>query len=142
MFRGTKTIRLAPWILVLFLGACSPPGVDSPAREAPPAPVMPPSWNVTTDFEVPVVQVRAMSKELGVELGAVRNTIYDVNGKQVQINVIVTMDIGNAEKLMTKLKTIKIEETLLQKDLIVYEFVGQNDVLPVIAEGRKHIDSM
>jgi hypothetical protein len=103
---------------------------------------MPPSWNVTTDFEVPVVQVRAMSKELGVELGAVRNTIYDVNGKQVQINVIVTMDIGNAEKLMTKLKTIKIEETLLQKDLIVYEFVGQNDVLPVIAEGRKHIDSM
>lgn len=24
---------------------------------------------------------------------------------------------------------------------IVYEFVGPNDVLPVIAEGRRHIDS-
>ena len=29
----------------------------------------------------------------------------------------------------------------LGKDLIVYEFVGKNDVLPQIAEGRRHLDS-
>jgi hypothetical protein len=28
----------------------------------------------------------------------------------------------------------------LQKELIVYEFVGKNEVLDLIAEGRKHFD--
>jgi hypothetical protein len=42
---------------------------------------------------------------------------------------------------MTKLKSIKAQEALLRKGLIVYEFVGQNDVLPLIAEGRNHLDS-
>jgi hypothetical protein len=58
---------------------------------------------------------------------------------RVQINVIVTIDPWNAEKLMTKLRSMKAEEALLQKGLIVYEFVGQNDVLNLIAEGRKHL---
>jgi hypothetical protein len=65
---------------------------------------------------------------------------YPVNGKKVQINVINTPDLWNAEKLMTKLKSMKSEEALLQKELTVYEFVGQNDVLSLIAEGRKHLD--
>ena len=82
-----------------------------------------------------------MSKKLGADLSGVRNTVYDVQGKRVQINVIVTPDSGNAEKLITKLRSMKVEEALLRKDLIVYEFVGKNDVLPQIAEGRRHLDS-
>jgi hypothetical protein len=42
---------------------------------------------------------------------------------------------------MSTLRSIKIPETVLRKGLIVYEFVGQNDVLPLIAEGREHLDS-
>jgi len=103
---------------------------------------MPGHWKVTSDFQVPVEQVKAMSTKLGADLSGVRNTVYDVEGKRVQINVIVTPDPGNAEKLMTKLRSMKAEEGLLRKDLIVYEFVGQNDVLPVIAEGRNHLNSM
>lgn len=38
-----------------------------------------------------------MSKKLGADLSSVRNTVYDVQGKRVQINVILTPDSGNAE---------------------------------------------
>ena len=41
----------------------------------------------------------------------------------------------------TKLKSMKSEEALVRKGLIVYEFVGENDVLPLIAEGRQHLVS-
>lgn len=142
MIRGTKVMWLAAWVTVLCLGACSPNGGKTPGGELPPAPNMPAHWKVSTDFQVPVEQVKAMSKKLGADLSSVRNTVYDVKGKRVQINVIVTPDAGSAQKLMTKLRSMKVDEALLRKDLIVYEFVGENDVLPVIAEGRKHLDSI
>jgi hypothetical protein len=36
---------------------------------------------------------------------------------------------------------MKGEIALLRKELTVYEFVGTNDVLPIIAAGRKHLES-
>jgi hypothetical protein len=101
---------------------------------------MPAHWEVAFDFQVPVEQVKAMSEKLGADLTSVRNTAYDVNGKRVQVNAIITPDSGSAEKLMTALRSMKTEEALLRKGLTIYEFVGQNDVLPAIAEGRAHLD--
>jgi phosphoribosylpyrophosphate synthetase len=75
----------------------------------------------------------------GSALSGVRNTVYDVDGKRVQINVIVTPDAGNAEKLMTRLRSMKAEIALLQKKRTIYEFIGQNDVLLLIAEGHKYL---
>ena len=106
-----------------------------------PIPKMPAHWIVISDFQVPAEQVQSMSGKLGAELSSVRNTVYDVNGKRVQINVIATPDNSSAEKLMATLRSIKAQEALLRKGLIVYEFVGQNDVLALIAEGREHLDS-
>ena len=83
-----------------------------------------------------------MGNKLGANIDSVRNTVYDVNGKRVQINVIVVPDSENAEKLMATLRSIKSEQALLQKGLVVYEFVGQNDALSVIEEGRRHLASM
>jgi len=100
---------------------------------------MPSEWRVLSDIQVQSDQVKAMSRKLGADIGSVRNTVYDVKGKRVQINVIVTQDMLNAEKLMTTLRSMKSEQALLQKGLIVYEFVGPNDVLSVIAEGREHL---
>jgi hypothetical protein len=102
---------------------------------------MPADWEVVSDFEVPAEQVEPIAQKLGVDLDSLRNTLYEVRGKSVQLNVMVTPDAANADKLMTKLRSMKGEVALLRKDLIVYEFVGQNDVLPIIAEGRKHLDS-
>jgi hypothetical protein len=82
-----------------------------------------------------------MSHKLGADLDSVRNTVYEVNGKRVQINVIVPSDAANAEKLLTKLRSIKSDAALLRKGRIVYEFVGRNDVLPIIAEGRNYLMS-
>ena len=93
-------------------------------------------------YLVPTDQVNAMSSKLGAILFSVRNTIYEVNGKRVQINTIATIDSENAEKLIKKLRSMKSEEALLRKNLIIYEFVGQNDVFTVIDEGRRHLESM
>lgn len=139
-----KKIRLNNftfWATVLLIGICFIHCGSVLCGEIPSAPQMPTHWRVVSDFPVPAEQVKAISSRLGTNLSGVRNTIYDVNGKRVQINVIVTPNPDSAEKLMVKLKSIKIEGSLLQKELIVYEFVGQNDVLPLIAEGRKHLNT-
>jgi hypothetical protein len=140
MIRGKSANCLAGWITVLWIGVCFLCSINAIGGEVPQTPNMPLHWKVVSDFQVPAEQVKAMSTILGADLTGVRNTVYDVNGKRIQINVIVTTDPWNAEKLMTKFRSMKAEEALLQKGLIVYEFVGQNDILPLIAEGRNHLD--
>lgn len=141
MLQRTRVKGFAFWATVFWIGMGLLSAANVLGDEIPPAPQMPAHWKVVSDFPVPADQVKAMSGRLGADLSSVRNTIYDVNGKRVQINIIVTPDSGNAEKLMMKLKSMKVEEALLRKELIVYEFAGPNDVLPVIAEGRKYLDS-
>ncbi len=85
--------------------------------------------------------VASMADKLGAEIESLRNTTYDVDGKRVQLNVIVAPDSDNAKKLMAKLKSMKSELGLLRKGLTIYEFVGKNDALPKIAEGLKHLES-
>jgi hypothetical protein len=140
MVRGKSSNCLAGWMTVLWIGVCFLCSVNAIGGEVPQKPNMPSHWKVVSDFQVPAEQVKTMSTKLGADLTGVRNTVYDVNGKRVQINVIITPDPWNAEKLMTKLRSMKAEEALLQKELIVYEFVGKNEVLNLIAEGRKHLD--
>lgn len=140
MIRVKNLKCLAGWMMTFWIAACFLCSTNATGGEDPQAPNMPSHWKVVSDFQVPAEQVKAMSTKLDADLTGVRNTVYDVNGKRVQINVIVTTDPWNAEKLMTKLRSMKAEEALLQKGLTVYEFVGQNDVLTLIAEGRKHLD--
>jgi hypothetical protein len=136
MFRSTGIPWLAALGMLLFLAVCSPaPG------KAPPAPEMPADWKVASDFDVPAEQTKSIGRDLGVNLSSLRNTVYDVRGKRVQVNVLIVPDAETGDRLMAKLRTIKGEEALLRKGLVVYEFVGSNDVLPLIAEGRKHLDS-
>ena len=140
MFQRSKVISMARLGTILYVLACSSNGSSSPSK-APPAPEMPADWEVVSDLDVPAEQVAQIGRKLGVDLSSLRNTLYEVKGKSVQLNVMVTRDAATAEQLMTKLRSMKSEEALLKKDRIVYEFVGKNDVLPVIAEGRKHLDS-
>lgn len=141
MIRRTRAKYLAANVAAVWLGVCFLHCVNAIGGEVPLLAQMPAHWKVISDFQVPEVQVKAMSTKLGADLSHVRNTIYDVNGKRVQINIIVTPAPESAQKLMTKLRSMKAEDALLRKDLTVYEFVGQNDVLPLIAEGRRYLDS-
>jgi hypothetical protein len=130
------------WIGALLFSICFFYGGSALSSEVPPTPNMPDRWVVEFDALAQKNQVDFLSNRLGAKLNGIRNTVYNVDGKRVQINVLVVPDSENAEKLMAKLKSMKTEEALFQKGTTVYEFVGENDVLPLIAEGRKHLDSI
>ena len=70
---------------------------------------------------------------------ALRNTVYDVNGKRVQLNILVATDEPNAGKIMASIKKMKSDIALLRNGVVIYEFVGKNDVLSDIREGKAHI---
>ena len=70
---------------------------------------------------------------------ALRNTIYDVNGKRVQLNILVATDESNADKIMASIRKMKSDIALLRNGVVIYEFVGKNDVLPDIRAGKAHI---
>lgn len=142
MIRGNRRNYRACRVLPILLAICFLFNIHAFGGEVPPVPQMPDHWKVKSSFLVPAGQLKAMSTKLGANLSSVRNIFFHVNGKPVLLNVIVTPDAENAEKLMTKLRTMKAEEALLQKGLTVYEFVGQNNVLSEIAEGRRHLISM
>ena len=65
---------------------------------------------------------------------ALRNTVYDVNGKRVQLNTLVATDAANADRIMVALREIKSDIALLRRGLIIYEFVGKNDRVAEAAE--------
>jgi len=140
--RGRSAEKCLGWMIVLCTAGFFVFGLNAVGGETPPAPEMPAHWQVVSDFQVPAAQVTSISHKLGVDLTSVRNTVYSVNGKRVQINVIVTLNSESAEKLMKTLSSMKVKEALLRKGRTVYEFVGQNDVLPLIKEGRDYLASM
>ena len=100
MIQETTIKRLAPWVTVICLCVFFLFNFNDNALgdEDPPVPEMPTNWKLISDFRVPTEQVKAMSSKLGADLTSVRNTIYDVDGKRVQINVLVTPDSGECRK--------------------------------------------
>ena len=141
MTRGLRRNCFTAWGQALLLSVFLLFSLHAFGGDPPKNLQMPTNWNVVTNFQVPLDQVRSMGDRLGATLSNVQNIIYNVDGKRIQINVILTPDPENAEKLMEKLKSMKTEEALLRKGLTVYEFVGQNDVLPMIVEGRKYLET-
>lgn len=137
MLGRKRILRTSIPVVLLCLALASPA-----EAKAPPAPQMPDNWKVISDVDFRSDDFRPIGEQLGVNLSGLRNTIYDVNGKRVQLNLIVAPDTESAGRLMAKLKTMKSEIALLCKDLICYEFVGQNDVLPMIEAGREHLEAL
>ena len=141
MFPVRRSLFLAPWALLFCLASCTANSGTHASSKTPPAPEMPSGWNVESDVDVPSEQIDAIADKLGAKIESLRNTVYDVYGKRVQLNVIVAPDSDNADKLMVELRTMKSEEGLLQDGRTIYEFVGKNDILPIIADGRRHLES-
>lgn len=118
--------------------ACSPPN-GSPAAEAPATPKMPKHWRVTSDINFSATDIRPVSVQLGAKVGALRNTTYDINGKQLKLNTIVAATLGDADAIVAALGKIKPKEFFLRRGLIIYEFVGSDDTLPEIRKGRARL---
>jgi hypothetical protein len=54
----------------------------------------------------------------------------------VKLNTIVATTGADADSIMEALKGMKSEEAFVLRGRIIYEFVGTNDVLPEIRDGR------
>jgi hypothetical protein len=122
-------------ITLAFALACDGP-TRSASAAAPPTPTMPSHWKVTSDIDFAAADIAPVAQRLGGEVSALRNTTYDVGGKQVKLNTIVAPTDADADAIMEALRGMKSEEAFVRRGRIIYEFVGANDVLPEIRAGR------
>jgi len=122
-------------ITLAFALACDRP-IGSASAAAPPTPAMPSHWKVISDIDFAAVDIEPVAQRLGGEISALRNTTYDVGGKQVKLNTIVAATDADADSIVEALKGMKSEEAFVRRGRIIYEFVGTNDVLPEIRDGR------
>jgi hypothetical protein len=132
-FRGLVCFSL---VIALALALACDRSIGSASAAAPPTPAMPSHWKVTSDIDFAAADIEPVARRLGGEISALRNTTYDVGGKQVKLNTIVAATDAAADSIMEALEAMKSEEAFVRRGRIIYEFVGANDVLPEIREGR------
>ena len=123
-------------ISVVILSSCTNARSDAPA-----APTMPSHWKVTSDQSFAPADIQPVAQNLGGNIAALRNTVYDVNGKRVKLNTIVAADAASADKIMVALRGMKPADFLLRKGMTLYEFVVANDAIPEAREGKAHLQS-
>jgi hypothetical protein len=122
-------------IALAFALACDR-SIGSASAAAPPTPSMPSHWKVTSDIDFAAADIEPVARRLGGKISALRNTTYDVGGKQVKLNTIVAATDADADSIMEALQAMKSEEAFVRRGRIIYEFVGTNEVLPEVREGR------
>lgn len=127
-----------------LLAGCCEPSDDSGQEEdepaiAVPTPRMPTDWRVERDFVASRPETVAMGTQMKAKLVGVRNTVYSVKGKRVQLNTIRTAGPQDAFNVVKHLQNIKPAEFMLRNKNIVYEFVGRDDVVDQIKAGREHL---
>ena len=74
--------------------------------------------------------------KLGAAITALRNTTYEVGGSAFKLNTIVAESPADADEIMRALAKMKPTEWFLRRGLVIYEFVGPNDVIPEMRKGR------
>jgi hypothetical protein len=97
---------------------------------------MPAHWKVTSDIDFAAADIQPVAQRLGGTISALRNTTYEVGGRQVKLNTIVAATDADADSIMEALRGMKSEEAFVRRGRIIYEFVGANDVLSEIRAGR------
>ncbi|MFW6369299.1 MAG: hypothetical protein ACOC0J_01820 [Myxococcota bacterium] len=134
--------RLLPLLLVLSLSACPRQGGedDRERMQAPPAPSMPEGWELRSDEVTPQEAIASVEQRLDGKIAALRNTVYEVEGRRIQLNVVKAAGDEDAFRIMESLRAMKTDEALLRRELVVYEFVGDDAALPAIREGRAHLE--
>ena len=136
-------IRLPPIallfvLLIVIVSGCS---ATLSAAQSVAAPAMPAHWTVISDLTFSAADIEPVAERLGGAIAALRNTMYDVEGKRVQLNTILATDKENADKILDSLRKMKSEVGLFRQGLTIYEFVGPNNVLPEIRAGKAHLEA-
>lgn len=97
---------------------------------------MPSHWKVVSDIDFGPADIAPVAQRLGGKVSALRNTTYDVGGRQVKLNTIVAATEADADSIMEALTAMKSAEAFVRRGRTIYEFVGTNEVLPEIRKGR------
>ena len=117
-------------VLVAAAPACSRSStIGAAASDAvPPAPAFD-GWIIKSDTVIAHDKIGAVAARLGANVKGLRNVTYEVKGKTIQVNVIAAPDSTEANKVYVSLTTAKAPWAAVRKGDVVYEFVGQNDVM-------------
>ena len=86
-------------------------------------------WTVKSDVLESAKKTSPVEKKLGGKIKALRNTVYDVSGKKVQINTMQGADAAEADKLFAALSKTKPAWAVVRKGDVVYELVGKNSAM-------------
>jgi hypothetical protein len=120
--------------LVLVFACAKKEATQGAPGSAPPT--LPTHWTLEKDMSFGGAELEQVGAELGGSLSALRNTDYKVNGKSIRVNTIVAMDEQQAELVAEGLSRIKPQEFWVRDGLVFYEFVGNDQALEEIREGR------
>ncbi len=88
---------------------------------------LPAEWQVIDSFIAPVDQTDAIGKKLGGHIKNLSNTIFSVQAKQFQVNIIECMTLQDAEKIYESTIQMKKDPALCLKcGNYVVEFVSDD----------------
>jgi len=119
---------------VALLGACA-----SPDTEPPPAPVMPAHWRVVEDVTFGEAERVRVSSRLGGRVAALRNTTYDVGGRRLKLNTIVADMPADAGQIESTFREHKSGEWFARRGRVLWEFVGDEEMLDEVRAGRARL---
>jgi hypothetical protein len=123
-------------LFAIALFCAVPVSLDKPAStEPPPAPTFD-GWVVKSDSVVPRASIDKIEAKLGGKIAALRNVVYEVNARKVQINVIVPRDAGEADKVYNALVAMKPSWSVVRKIDVLYELVGPNEAMADMQRAR------
>jgi hypothetical protein len=121
-------VRNTAPILLVFCGAAFGASFGAPAAEPDLYTTLPPGWKVTQNVVLPPDQAAAISRRLGGEITRVSNTVLDVQGVRLQVNVITCPTAAAATKVQASIMAAHggAADCALLSGSRVIEFVGDD----------------
>lgn len=87
---------------------------------------LPPGLVVEKSTELPPDQVKAIAEKLGGDIERLTNSMLNVQGRKIQVNVIAARDESNATNILAALSKIKSYPFCMRKGQVVVEYVGKD----------------
>ena len=141
-------MRTAIAALLLAFSVPAPRAVSAASTPADLAlPEVPPTapafdgWEVKTDKVLAREQIDMIQSKLGGKIKSLRNVAYIVNGRIVQLNVIVPQNWQEGDKIYKALASVKPPWAVARKPDALYEFVGPNDSIDDIKKAHDKLAS-
>ena len=140
-----KLLRIALLISVVAviapLAHAKPGDAPSGGTAAPPPAPSFDGWTVKADGVASPESIVPIAKRLGAKISALRNVIYEVGWKRIQINVLLVADGADADAAVASLTKMKPAWSIVRKGTTLYEFVGKNDAIDAMKKASEQLSA-